>query len=501
MTQSASKFQFPLLSLPHPVLINVLGQLDDQSKCAAARTCSLLFDLACDQSIWPNALISDSIITESRLVLSKALCVPPQIFKVEIEYGRSKRFPVCVPLLNLRSILQEPDAIDLAARISQAVQEQLLQQERRHRSSRQLILVCRADRATVRFGFKNNLLVESILRWNEGLGWAPTGMSWLLLNRFDPTHLMQAEVLDYTQKVFAMLPEVEKESFLQEQQLRVQDRLALFYDVLLDYYIVSQNQVKRRGGGGGGDQKGIVRLQPQWFARAQLAESPIYLLSMAIQELETRVLDNTFAVEIGHNVVRMILHHPALARISHEQQSHRTIQRVIASTVDIFVCYYKLLSVAQTVSEFCQILQNPGFVQKRLGLGSYGLELSWTDPVIKRSGLHEAELSLCLRRLAEFVENERRVGENKTEIFSLTQEITQAVTEYSKGGKADSFGLGSCSITSEAVRVRNVFDQLSMNALLIDELDADSQSLVLRYRLQMEALRVLDWALMLLGAV
>eukprot|EP01023_Acetabularia_acetabulum_P008721 TRINITY_DN137_c11_g2_i2.p1 TRINITY_DN137_c11_g2~~TRINITY_DN137_c11_g2_i2.p1 ORF type:complete len:226 (+),score=37.60 TRINITY_DN137_c11_g2_i2:120-797(+) len=225
---------------------------------------------------------------------------------------------------------------------------------------------------------------------------------------------------------------------------------------------------------------------------------------MAMYELETRIIDNTFAMEIAHNVVRLMLHHPALTRITQEQQSQRTMHRILSSTVDIFVCHYQLLYVAKTVLEpSCESPdQEPAFVQKKCGLRLAGLDLQWTEGVIKRAGLNEAELALCLRRLPEIVEHSRELNGSTTELFNFATDIAQAVVEYSKGGKADSLGLGSCSVTTEATKVRMIYDQ--MKGCVVDveeEKDGDLLQLLLRFRLQMEALRILDWCLVLLGAL
>eukprot|EP01026_Neomeris_dumetosa_P078340 TRINITY_DN846_c1_g1_i10.p1 TRINITY_DN846_c1_g1~~TRINITY_DN846_c1_g1_i10.p1 ORF type:complete len:498 (+),score=47.82 TRINITY_DN846_c1_g1_i10:83-1576(+) len=489
--------KFPLLSLPLPALTKVVGFLDDYSKCCAARSCCLLFEIACDYNIWPNTPISDSIILASRECLSKALTLPPQIFKVEMEYGRSKRFPLCVPLHNLRFILQEPDTADLANKASQLVQESLLKRSRSVSSS-QLIQVCRADRGCVRLGFRNNLLVESVLRANEGQGWSPACMSWLLFKRFDPPALAEEGNENYNQRVFQNLPNLESELFVEETQLQSQDRLSCFYTVLVEYYQSTKQALLKQGVSGG-----VVQVQPQWFQRTQLVFNQTEMVSMALWELESRVVDSTFALEVGHNVVRLMVHHPALARMTQEFQSQRTMQRIVAVTVDIFVCYYQLLCVAETVMGTASLSQTPKPVQSQLGFQPYGLDLEWTQPVIKRAGLNEAELTLCLRRLAEFVESSRGVGGSTVELFNFANDLIQAVMEYSKGGKLDSLGLGSCSITSEAAQVKAIYDSLSVDGTfdMLEYLENDTQQLILRFKLQMEALRVLDWCLVLLAAL
>lgn len=55
-------------------------------------------------------------------MLARVLRLPPQIFCLQCDVARSRRFPLTVPLHNLRPILNITDTEGLAERVSAAVQ-------------------------------------------------------------------------------------------------------------------------------------------------------------------------------------------------------------------------------------------------------------------------------------------------------------------------------------------------------------------------------------------
>eukprot|EP00878_Enallax_costatus_P023617 GHUV01025124.1.p1 GENE.GHUV01025124.1~~GHUV01025124.1.p1 ORF type:complete len:143 (+),score=31.48 GHUV01025124.1:506-934(+) len=114
--------QFALLDLPNFLLLNILQWLDVQSLCYASRTCTLLSKIAAHPSLWPHFIRDGWAVWDVRCTLARILRLPPQVFHVQLDVKRSRRFPVTVPLHNLRPLLNITDTEGLADRLSKAVQ-------------------------------------------------------------------------------------------------------------------------------------------------------------------------------------------------------------------------------------------------------------------------------------------------------------------------------------------------------------------------------------------
>ncbi|GIL95773.1 hypothetical protein Vretimale_1721 [Volvox reticuliferus] len=145
--------------LPQHILLEILRCLDAESLCFLAQTCHAFLQICGMRSIttgtrlsslsplhssfvypstfpspflhhytglpplWPGRRLGGPLIRAVRYSLSTVLRVPPQMFAVRLEEGRSSKFPVSVPLHNLRSILGAADVDFLAERTSGLVQD------------------------------------------------------------------------------------------------------------------------------------------------------------------------------------------------------------------------------------------------------------------------------------------------------------------------------------------------------------------------------------------
>jgi hypothetical protein len=104
------------------------------------------------------------------------------VIPVELDAGRSRRFPVCVPLQQLRRRLATSDAEGLAERVSSALQEQLARVAAtlyRHDSwvtmpPAAALGVCRADGGCVRATLRPPAVVPHLVQQLQATGWPPT---------------------------------------------------------------------------------------------------------------------------------------------------------------------------------------------------------------------------------------------------------------------------------------------------------------------------------------
>jgi hypothetical protein len=105
----------------------------------------------------------------------------PQVFQAQLDVRRSRRFPVLVPMHNLRTILGTSDAEGLADRVSRALQERVAHAQHnlwRADSWQQLppaasISVCRADGASIRAALRPQVVVPRMVRHLQQAGWPP----------------------------------------------------------------------------------------------------------------------------------------------------------------------------------------------------------------------------------------------------------------------------------------------------------------------------------------
>ncbi|KAK9909590.1 hypothetical protein WJX75_004566 [Coccomyxa subellipsoidea] len=98
-----------------------------------ALTSRTLFNLAGRSSLWQHVpygsdcgaacsfFHGDLIFLAARLCMSRALHLPPQVFVVQADTGRSSRFPIIVRTLDLRSILCSPDVDEIASNAASAI--------------------------------------------------------------------------------------------------------------------------------------------------------------------------------------------------------------------------------------------------------------------------------------------------------------------------------------------------------------------------------------------
>lgn len=104
-----------------------------------------------------------------------------QVFHAQLDVRRSRRFPVSVPLHNLRTILATSDAEGLADRVSRALQDRLAHAQRnmwRYGSWQDLppdasISICRADGATIRAALRPQAVVPRLVHHLQQAGWPP----------------------------------------------------------------------------------------------------------------------------------------------------------------------------------------------------------------------------------------------------------------------------------------------------------------------------------------
>jgi F-box domain len=172
-----------LLALPEHCLLIILQRLDRPSLCAVARTSVVLNRLAAHPALWPehDAGAEGCAAWDVRCVLARVLRLPPQAFAVQLDAARSRRFPVTVPLFNLRPLLGVSDTEGLAERTSKALQECAAAcadrlwrckswQEFPHAAS---VAVCRADRAAVRMALRPEAVVPRAIHRLQQAGWPP----------------------------------------------------------------------------------------------------------------------------------------------------------------------------------------------------------------------------------------------------------------------------------------------------------------------------------------
>jgi len=104
-----------------------------------------------------------------------------QVFQAQLDVRRSRRFPVLVPLHNLRTILATSDADGLADRVSKALQDSLVRVHRslwRYDSWQHLppagsISICRADGAAIRAALRPQAVVPRLVHHLQQTGWPP----------------------------------------------------------------------------------------------------------------------------------------------------------------------------------------------------------------------------------------------------------------------------------------------------------------------------------------
>jgi hypothetical protein len=105
----------------------------------------------------------------------------PQVFHAQLDVRRSRRFPVLVPMHNLRTILGTSDAEGLADRVSRALQERVAHAQHnlwRADSWQQLppaasISVCRADGASIRAALRPQVVVPRMVHHLQQAGSPP----------------------------------------------------------------------------------------------------------------------------------------------------------------------------------------------------------------------------------------------------------------------------------------------------------------------------------------
>lgn len=102
-----------------------------------------------------------------------------QVIPVQLDVGRSRRFPVVVPMHSLRRILATSDAEGLAERVSRALQCRLTYASKnlwRYDNWQQLppaatIFSCRSDGASLRASLRPQLMVPRLVHLLQQAGW------------------------------------------------------------------------------------------------------------------------------------------------------------------------------------------------------------------------------------------------------------------------------------------------------------------------------------------
>lgn len=141
---------------------NTLASVGRNACCAGTHAVALgmLIFAASNADIWPPFM---------------------QVFHAQLDVRRSRRFPVSVPMHNLRTILATSDAEGLADRVSRALQDRLARAQRnmwRHGSWQDLppdasISICRADGATIRAALRPQAVVPRLVHHLQQAGWPP----------------------------------------------------------------------------------------------------------------------------------------------------------------------------------------------------------------------------------------------------------------------------------------------------------------------------------------
>lgn len=171
-----------LLDLPHHILMQILQQLDLVSLCAAARSSPILQQIAAHPSLWPTAQARHNwALGGIRACLADILRLPPLVFNAHLDARRSPRFPACVFMHNLRSILGTSDAAGLAETTSSVQQDRLAlvkQNLWRYECWQDVppeasMRVCRADGFIIRAALQPRVVVPRLLRQLQQAGWPP----------------------------------------------------------------------------------------------------------------------------------------------------------------------------------------------------------------------------------------------------------------------------------------------------------------------------------------
>ncbi|BDA42341.1 hypothetical protein COCOBI_03-2280 [Coccomyxa sp. Obi] len=161
--QGFSTIACNLLSLPEHILVDVLKHIDTDGLCALAQTCRIFFHLAGNPVLWQQYEYyrhgsEDLLNLAARLCLSRALHLPPQVFRIEDEVGRSLKFPVAIPLFNLRRLLCSPHVDEFANNAASAITDQIRRASWRRAQNRDaslwpadVFLFVRSDRFSMRF--------------------------------------------------------------------------------------------------------------------------------------------------------------------------------------------------------------------------------------------------------------------------------------------------------------------------------------------------------------
>lgn len=159
-----------LLDLPSTALANICKHLDGVGLCCLARTCTKCFDMAGEDYFWPTHTTDGPVITSIRSCLSSVLRLPPQVFKVDLDTKRSRKFLISIPLHNLRKILGVMDTESLASSTAAKIQglaDQVavdLRSSHEHCSPAGVILACRGDQSLVRVALRPSVTVQIVLR-------------------------------------------------------------------------------------------------------------------------------------------------------------------------------------------------------------------------------------------------------------------------------------------------------------------------------------------------
>jgi hypothetical protein len=171
-----------LLDLPQQVLLQIMQQLDLVSLCAASRSSPALQQVAAHPSLWsPDQARHNWALGGIRASLAHILRLPPLVFNAQLDARRSPRFPACVFMHNLRSILGTSDAAGLAETSSSVLQDRLTAVKQnlwRYDCWQDVppeasMSVCRADGFSIRARLHPRVVVPRLLRQLQQAGWPP----------------------------------------------------------------------------------------------------------------------------------------------------------------------------------------------------------------------------------------------------------------------------------------------------------------------------------------
>ncbi|CAL8467977.1 g7515 [Coccomyxa elongata] len=173
--QGLSNIACNLLSLPEHILSEILKHIDIDGLSALAQTCRVFFHLAGSPSLWQQCPYyrhrsEDLLSLAARLCLSRALHLPPQAFRIDDDMGRSLKFPVAIPLFNLRRLLCSPHVDEFSDRAASAITDQIGRASWRRAQNRDaslwpadIFLFVRSDRFSMRFALRASTATHVML--------------------------------------------------------------------------------------------------------------------------------------------------------------------------------------------------------------------------------------------------------------------------------------------------------------------------------------------------